>query len=197
MAAREVELLVEATEALPRIPASSLDVLVIDEIGKNVSGVGMDPNVVGRSYAGPSGSALVQRIVVRDLTDETDGNGVGIGLADVALSRAVDKLDRRKTYMNVVTSKTPEEARIPITVETDRDALDVALACCLNTRSETARVVRIRDTEHLETMLVSEAVLPEVIATGRCDVIEPLHEIAFDAAGMFAESLRRVASGAS
>jgi hypothetical protein len=185
---REAELLVKATEALARIPVSALDVLVIDEIGKDISGLGMDSNVVGRYYDGPTGQPpSIQRIVVRDLTEGTAGNGVGLGMAEVALSRAVRKLDRRKTYMNAVTAKTPEGVRIPLTVECDRDAIDVALACCLKVRTETARVVRIRDTKHLDLLLVSEAALPEVLATGRCEVIGPLHEMAFDADEMFAD----------
>jgi hypothetical protein len=190
MRARETELLAVATAALARIPLEALDVLVIDEIGKDISGLGMDSNVVGRYYDGPSGQPpRIQRIVVRDLTDATAGNGVGLGMADVVLSRAVAKLDRRKTYMNCITAKTPEGARIPLTVECDRDAIDVALACCLMVKPETARVVRIGDTKHLDTLLASEAVLPELLATGRCEVLEPLHDMAFDADGMFVDRL--------
>jgi hypothetical protein len=190
MRKRETELLVKATEALARIPVSTLDILVIDEIGKDISGLGMDSNVVGRYYDGPSGQPpSIQRIVVRDLTEGTAGNGVGLGMAEVALSRAVRKLDRRKTYMNAVTAKTPEGVRIPLTVECDRDAIDVALACCLKVRPETARVIRIRDTKHLDLLLVSETALPEALATGRCEVVEPLHEMAFDTDDMFVESL--------
>lgn len=190
MVARERELLVMATEALARIPLSTVDVLVVDEIGKDVSGLGMDSNVVGRYYTGPTGTPpLVQRIVVRDLTEATAGNGVGLGMAEVVLDRAVKKLDRYKTYMNCITAKTPEGARVPITVDCDRDALDIALACCLKVRAETARIVRIRDTKHLDTMLVSEAALPEAIATGKCEVVTPPHPIAFDADGMFTDTL--------
>ena len=84
----------------------------------------MDSNVVGRYYTGPTGvPPSIQRIVVRDLTEATEGNAVGIGMADVALRRAVEKIDRRKTYMNGITAKTPEGARIPLTVDTDREAL--------------------------------------------------------------------------
>jgi hypothetical protein len=190
MRRRETELLVKATDALARIPVSSLDILVIDEIGKDISGLGMDSNVVGRYYDGPSGKPpSIQRIVVRGLTEGTAGNGVGLGMAEVVLSRAVQKLDRRKTYMNAVTAKTPEGVRIPLTVECDRDAIDVALACCLKVRPETARVIRIRDTKHLDLLLVSEAALPEALATGRCEMVEPLHEMAFDTDDMFVDSL--------
>jgi hypothetical protein len=185
---REPELLVMATEALARIPLSQIDVLVIDELGKDVSGLGMDSNVVGRYYTGPTGvPPAIQRIVVRDLTEATQGNAVGLGMADVALRRAVVKVDSYKTYMNCITAKTPEGARIPLTVECDREALDIALACCLRVEPVSARVVRILDTKHLDRLLVSEAALPEVLATGRCELAEPLHEMAFDGEGMFTD----------
>ena len=186
IATREPELLVMATDALARIPLLAIDVLVLDEIGKDISGLGMDSNVVGRYYTGPTGTPpAIQRIVVRDLSGPTQGNAVGVGLADVVLRRAVDKIDRRKTYMNCITAKTPEGARVPLTVETDREALSIALACCLKVVPENARIVRIRDTKHLEQLYVSAPALPEVMATGRCEIVEPLHPIAFDAAGDF------------
>jgi hypothetical protein len=190
IAAREPELLEMATERLARIPIPEIDVLIVDRIGKDISGLGMDSNVVGRYYTGPTGiPPLVQRIVIRDLTEETAGNAVGMGMAEVALRRAVEKIDRHKTYMNCVTAKTPEGARIPITVECDREALDVALACCLQVDAATARIVRIRDTKHLETMLVSAALLPDLLATGRVEVLRPLHAIQFDPDGMFNDVL--------
>jgi hypothetical protein len=188
--AREPELLKMATERLARIPIPEIDVLIVDRLGKDISGLGMDSNVVGRYYTGPTGiPPLVQRIVVRDLTEETAGNAVGMGMAEVALRRAVEKIDRHKTYMNCITAKTPEGARIPITVDCDREAVDVALACCLQVDAATARIVRIRDTKHLDTMLVSAALLPDLLATGRVEVVAPLHAIQFDAEGMFTESL--------
>jgi hypothetical protein len=184
--ARERELLVEARAAMARIPLAEIDVLVLDRIGKDISGLGMDSNVVGRYYTGPTGlPPLVQRIVVRDLTDETEGNAVGIGMADVVLRRAVERIDRHKTYMNCITAKTPEGARIPLTVETDRDALVVAIAACLHITPEEARIVRARDTKHLELLYASAPLLPELLAVG-CELVEPLHPIVFDELGMFA-----------
>ena len=190
IAVREPELLVMATDALARLPLAEIDVLVLDEIGKDISGLGMDSNVVGRYYAGPTGAPpAIQRIVVRDLSVGTGGNAVGIGMADVALRRAVEKIDHRKTYMNSITAKTPEGARVPITVDTDRDALSVALACCVRVAPENARIVRVRDTKHLDRLYVSAAALPDVLATGRCELVEPLRPIAFGADGMFADRL--------
>lgn len=154
---REQVLVQKAREWLPRLPGRALDVLIIDKIGKDISGIGADTNVVNRYYDGklpfePS----IQRIIIRDLTDDTEGNASGLGLGDVALRRAVDRMDPLKTYMNCITAKTPEGARIPLTVENDRQALFIAIACCLQVTPETARVARIEDTKHLETLWVSE-----------------------------------------
>ncbi len=188
--ARERELLHEADASLARIPVPALDVLILDRIGKDVSGLGMDSNVVGRYYTGPTGRPpAIQRIVVRDLTDETDGNAVGIGMADVVLRHAVDRMDAAKTYMNCITAKTPEGARIALTAETDADALDVALACCIKVEPGTARIVRLLDTKHLEWLYASVALLPELEASGVCEVVRPATAIGFDELGAFTDPL--------
>jgi hypothetical protein len=185
---RERELLRIARAAVARIPLAAIDLLVLDYIGKDISGLGMDSNVVGRYYTGPTGvPPNIQRIVVRDLTPDTKGNAVGIGMADVVLRRAVEQIDVRKTYMNCITAKTPEGARIALTVDTDRDALAVALACCLQVKPDEARIVRARDTKHLDRFYVSAPLLPELLASGRCELLEPPHPIRFDAAGMFSD----------
>jgi hypothetical protein len=186
--AREAELLAISTRLLARLPLDAVDVLVLDRIGKDVSGLGMDSNVVGRYYTGPLASGpSIQRIVARGLTDETEGNAVGVGMADVVLRRLVERIDYAKTYMNCVTAKTPEGARVPIAVDTDRQALALALACCLRVVAEKARIVRVPDTKHLELLYVSAPALDDVLASGRCEIVAPLRPIGFDAAGMFAD----------
>jgi hypothetical protein len=183
---RERELRDEADGYLARLPAAALDVLILDQIGKDVSGLGMDSNVVGRYYNGPTGrSPSIQRIVVRDLTDQTEGNAVGIGMADVALRRAVERMDPGRTYMNCITAKTPEGARVALTVETDREALDIALACCIQVNAATARIVRILDTKHLGWLYASEGLLPELLAKGGCEVVAGPAPIGFDPQGRF------------
>jgi len=190
---REQQLLQLARERLGRLPGERIDVLIVDYIGKDISGDGADPNVINRDIAGvlpPSEEPVtprIQRLVVRDLTEDTEGNATGIGMADVALRRAVDKMDPIATYMNLITAKAPQGARIPLTVDTDRQALYVALACCLRTTPETARIARIRDTKHVETLWASEPLLPELLATGRVDLLADPRPIAFDSAGMFIE----------
>ena len=187
---REQVLLLEADRHLARLPVSGLDVLVLDRIGKDISGLGMDSNVVGRYYTGPTGMGTrIQRIVVRDLTDETDGNAVGIGMADVVLRRAAERMDAAKTYMNCITAKTPEGARIALTVATARQALDVAIACCLKTEATSARIVRLLDTKHLEWFYASEPLLAELLATGSCEMAGTVAPIGFDADGRFTDSL--------
>ena len=187
---REQELRDEADGFLSRLPIDDLDVLVIDRIGKDISGLGMDSNVVGRYYTGPTGRGpSIQRIVVRDLTDETEGNAVGIGMADVVLRRAADRMDRAKTYMNCITAKTPEGARVALTVETDREALDVALACCLKVIIPEARIARILDTKHLGWFYASAALLPELIDGGRCEIVANVAPIGFDEEGVLTDEL--------
>lgn len=187
---RERELRDEADSYLARLPIADLDVLVIDRIGKDISGLGMDSNVVGRYYTGPTGRGpAIQRIVVRDLTDETQGNAVGIGMADVTLRRAVERMDRAKTYMNCITAKTPEGARVALTVDTDREALDVALACCLKVNVADARIARILDTKHLGWFYASKALLPELAATGVCEIASELAPIGFDGNGRLTDEL--------
>lgn len=190
---REVELLKIARERIGTLPGDELDLLIIDEIGKDVSGDGADPNVINRDVIGLVDRAalgfkpVIQRIYMRDLTPDTEGNATGVGMADVVLQRLVDKIDPLKTYMNMITSKGPEGARIPMTFDNDRTSIYIALACCLDTEVETAKIARIRSTKYVEDMYVSEAYLNEVLASGRVDVINEPGPIAFDANGMLTE----------
>jgi hypothetical protein len=190
MEARERLLRDVADALLSRLPFDALDVLVIDRIGKDISGLGMDSNVVGRYYTGSTGRPpYIQRIFVRDLTDATEGNAVGIGMADVVHRRAVDRMDAVATYMNCVTAKTPEGARIALTAGSDRQGLDIALACCLQVEPATARIARIRDTKHLEWFLASEPLLAELRARHDCEVQGPPAAIGFDADDGFIDVL--------
>jgi hypothetical protein len=190
---REQELLTIARERLGRLPGQELDVLIVDEIGKDVSGDGADPNVINRDVVGlVDREALgfrptIQRIIFRDLTPDTEGNATGVGMAEVVLKQLVDKIDPLKTYMNMITAKGPEGARIPMTMENDRRALYIALACCLDTKVETARIARIRSTKYVEDLWVSEPFLEQVLATGRAEVINEPGPILFGANGMFTE----------
>lgn len=187
---REQELLRIARNRMGRLPGESIDVLIIDRIGKDISGDGADPNVINRDVAGAlplteePEKPRIQRVIMRDLTDDTDGNASGIGMADIVLRRAVERMDPVATYMNMITAKAPQGARIPLTVDNDRQAIQIALACCLKTKPETSRIARIQDTKHVETFWASEPLLPELLASGRVEVTGELRPIGFDNEGM-------------
>ncbi len=188
MAARERELLVLARQWLPRLPADRIDVLVIDQLGKDISGIGADTNVVNRYYTGQlPGAPRVGRIVVRGLTPTTEGNASGIGLADVVLRRAAAQVDPLATYMNCITAKTPEGARMPMTVDNDRQAIHVALACCLRVEPGHEAIARIQDTKHLAAFDASLPLARDLIAAGCVEPLAPPRPMAFDRDGMLVD----------
>ncbi|MGH9590266.1 MAG: DUF362 domain-containing protein [Terracidiphilus sp.] len=167
---REAQLIVRATEMLPRLPLDEVDLLIVDEMGKNISGTGMDTNVIGREIhgyssllhgnghaAGNGGSVLIHRILVCKLTKASEGNGTGLGLADFSTKRLVNALDLRVTYMNALTSLGVLTPKIPIYFDTDREAVEQALATLASRHPEQLRVVRIENTLQLQKMLVSES----------------------------------------
>ncbi len=181
---REAELLHEARRRMARLPVERLDVLVVDQMGKDISGAGMDPNVLGRYYAERlPGGPDVQRVVVLDLTDTTEGNAAGVGMAEFCTERLMGKIDRAKTYMNQLTSKTPEGGRLPIVAPNDRAAMEMAIASLRRVQNDALRLIRIRNTKDLTRVWASEAVLPELLATGRAELLgEPAPPL-FNAAG--------------
>ena len=182
---RDAALLQEARERMARLPSSHLDVLIVDQIGKDISGVGMDPNVIGRDHRGQrTAGPHIQRIVVRGLTAATGGHATGIGLADLVLERVVRELDQAKTWVNALTARTPEYARIPMSLQTDAEALSAALICCHRREPGCERVLWVKDTHHLGTLWASEALLPELISGGQCIAEGPVEALQFDEQGM-------------
>ncbi len=163
---RERELFVDAHRLMPRLPVDELDMLVVDEMGKDYSGTGMDVNVIGR-WRLPGmpepGSPRIRRIVALRLSAASEGNAQGVGLADVVTTRLVGAIDPVTTYVNNITSTFLERAFIPITMPTDRDALAAALASLGVSDPARARAGRVRNTLQLEAMWLSESVLSEVI----------------------------------
>lgn len=187
---REAELLEIAKTRLARLPRiARADVLIVDTIGKDISGDGADPNVIHRDVAGvidfSEAMPTVQRYIVRDLTDDTDGNATGIGMFDFTLRRVVDKLDPIPTYMNMITAKSPSGARVPITVETDRQALHLAIESALRVEGGRAGILRIASTKTLDHFLASEPLGEELLASGGVEQVSGFEPIGFDAAGMF------------
>ncbi len=162
---RERELLREAKSLSIKLPVKKIDVLVIDEIGKNISGTGMDTKVVGRIMVigqKEPDEPKITRIVALDLTAEAHGNATGIGLADITTKRLFEKVDMAVTSLNCVGSMSPEQGRIPVVVETDRDAVRAALDTLGAVDPAKARVIHIRNTLFLEEMEASESLLDEM-----------------------------------
>ena len=186
--ARERELLALARSWMARLPGHAVDVLIIDQLGKDISGIGADSNVINRYYTGSLPlEPRVQRIIVRGLTPATEGNASGLGQADVALRRAVRATDPLTTYINCITAKTPEGARLPLTVDTDRQALHVAIACCVQVEPPMARILRSADTKHLQHLMVSEPLLRDLADDESIEVLEAPRPIAFGHDGMFSD----------
>jgi hypothetical protein len=180
----EPRLLDYARSRMGKIHTHDLDLLVVDRIGKDMSGDGMDPHITGR-FAVPhmKGKLRAQHIAVLDLTEETHGNCNGIGLADVTTKRLVDKIDVNATFPNVVTSTVLCTPKIPLFAASDRACIQIALRTCNYIDREHPRVVRIRDTKHIGEIRMSEALLAEASADPNLEVIGPPEDWPFDAEG--------------
>lgn len=161
---RESELLERAREYMPTLPFEDLDVLVIDRIGKDVSGTGMDTNVIGRYDVLNAPNPVVpeiSRIVVRGLTDTTHGNGQGIGLADLTTTSVIESLDLGQMYTNALTSGSLSKARLPVALPTDELALTAAVSSIGAYDPNSVRMAWIRDTGHLSEFRISERLVDE------------------------------------
>jgi hypothetical protein len=163
-------LLMQARMHLPQIPFDPLDVLIVERMGKNISGTGMDPNVIGM-YRRNGGvpDRHIDRIVVLDLTEASHGNAIGVGMADVITRRLKEKIDYAAMEMNAVTSGFLAGVKVPMAVATDREA--IALACKPYDPAR-LRAVRIVDTAHLDYLQISAALVPEVAANPQLDIVE-------------------------
>jgi hypothetical protein len=182
----EPKLLRKAKKMFPRIPFDPIDLLIVDQMGKEISGTGMDQNVIGRSvipYHKPLTKPDIMRIFVRDLTLESHGNATAIGNADFTTKRLVDKIDPKPTYMNAATSSCPEAVRIPPYYESDREAIETALTTIGLVKPQEARIVHILDTLRLEKMYISEPMLADAEKKNDISVIGPLRQMKFDQRG--------------
>lgn len=193
MERREEELYVESKRLMPRLPFDDIDLLIVDRLGKNISGSGMDPNVIGRSLHGYSallgernGNPSIRRIVVRDLTPESHGNAVGVGLADFTTTRLVRQMDARVTYLNALTALSLQSVKVPIHFETDREVVVAAMESLALRDTAQTRVVRIRDTLSLERVAVSESYAESVHGRSDLEVMSGAEGMKFDAEGLLA-----------
>ena len=159
---KEPPLLQEAFANMPRILVDSCDVLVVDQIGKNFSGDGMDPNITG-TFCTPyaTGGIQSQRVCVLDLSPETHGNGIGLGYSSATTKRVFDQLDLSSMYPNAITCTVLGGVRIPIVMESDREAIQVCIRTCNEIDKKNPRVVRIPNSLHIEHIMLSESYYEE------------------------------------
>ncbi|MFZ5644294.1 MAG: hypothetical protein ACOY46_11955 [Bacillota bacterium] len=179
----ERELLEEARCNLPGLPFEDVDILIVDEIGKNFSGTGMDTNVIGRlRIQGLPEPAVpkIKRIVVLGVSQETKGNAYGIGLADFTTKRLVEGLDYNATYLNALTSTFVQRAMVPMTLPDDFSAIQAAVKSLGAMSPEDIRIVRIKNTLTLDNLLVSQPLLKEAYSNEKIKVVGQNLPLSFD-----------------
>ena len=193
--AMETELLKKARAWLPTLPLDEIDLLIIDEMGKDISGEGIDPNVVGRdvcAYGVERPWPKITRIFVRDLTEGSEGSAVGVSQADFVARRLVDKIDVPATLINCLTACAPESGKIPLTFASDREAVMAALKTIRPCGTKDLRLVHIRNTLELAHMLVSEGCLASLKQVKGQSVGEEDLALAFDEKGNLISRLSNV-----
>jgi hypothetical protein len=181
---REHELQKQAKELLPKLFFDQLDVLVIDEIGKNISGDGMDPNITGR-YPTPyaSGGPEVNKMAVLDVTHQSEGNANGVGTADFTTQRLIDKMDKEGTYANGLTSTVVAPTKIATTLPNDKQAIQAAIKTCNILDFRNVKLVRIKNTLVLSEIEVSEPLLEYVKQHPNMELSSDLYDIPFNENG--------------
>jgi hypothetical protein len=201
MEAEEKKLLSKAKELMPTLPVERLDLLILDEIGKDVSGPGMDSSVTGRIMAhgipDPT-TPDIQLVAALDLTAASAGNAVGIGLADLTTARLVSKIDIKATYINSILGGFPEQGKIPMFFNTDRELLEAAAQLLGATPIDEARIIRAKNTLVLNELLVSESLLDELRPLKQVEIQSHPEDIRFDSNGLllpFLSSSAKAASG--
>lgn len=181
---KEPPLLKEAFANMPRILVDECDVLVVDQIGKNFSGDGMDPNITG-TFCTPyaSGGIRSQRVCVLDLSPETHGNGIGLGYSSATTKRVFDQLDLASMYPNAITCTVLGGVRIPIVMESDREAIQVCVRTCNEIDKENPRIVRIPNSLHIEYIMLSEAYYDEIKENPDIEILSEPEYLPFDEEG--------------
>ena len=182
---REIELLKEAKRVMGRLLLDEIDILIVDQIGKDISGTGLDSNVTGRSSWGLPGFVAppIQRIIVRDLTPATKGNATGIGLADFTTRSCAEKIDPTPTYTNAITAHVMQSAKIPIVAENDQQALRAALVTLRHGIPKAPLIVRIKNTKELETIWLSETYQEFIKRSSNLEIIGDAKAVRFSRDG--------------
>ena len=183
---RERELLVEAKALSGKLPFDELDLLILDEVGKDISGTGMDTNIIGRymqNFESDPEKPSITRIFARDLTEDSSGNATGIGLADFTTTRLVEKFDKKATYMNGLTGLGPQKSRIPFHYDTDLEVIEAALNTIGLTPPEEAKVVRVQNTLKLGEVDISEILVEDAELRSDLEIISEAKAFTFDSSG--------------
>lgn len=184
---RERELLVQARKWMPKLPFPRADILLIDEMGKNISGAGVDTNVIGRKHiyhrAADDEFPKVKRIVVRGLTEETHGNASGVGLIEFCTTRLLNQIDQRITRINCLTSGNVAACMLPVNFDTDREIIDAALPTIGLTEPPHAKILWIHNTLELAEVECSQAYWNEARERDDLEVLSDLRDLPFDAQG--------------
>lgn len=185
--AMEIDLLKKARSLLPRLPLDEIDLLIVDEMGKDISGAGMDPNVVGgRGCCVWSASRpwpKIMRIFARSLSLATKGNASGLGMVHVTTPRLVEKIDMQTTAVNAITASCPEDCRIPMTLATEKEAVVATLMTIGPYTPEDVRIVHIQNTLHLDHMRVSEGCLVGLVNNPDITITSESSPLSFDVSG--------------
>jgi hypothetical protein len=183
----EKELLKSAKIFAPRLPFEEADIIIIDEMGKDISGTGFDTKVVGRIglplVTDDPESPSIKRIVVCDLTEGSEGNAVGVGVADVITQRLLDKIDMEALNINTITGVCPEMGKIPLTMKNDKEAIEIAIKCVGLIPSHKLNIIRIKNTSVLSEVEVSEAYEAELASRTDLEVMTEKRAMTFDAGG--------------
>ena len=159
------QLLKKCKEVFPSLPCENIDVCLVQEMGKNISGTGLDTNVIGRlDIHGEKevGKPKINKLVVFDITEQSHGNALGVGLSDVTTRKLVNKINFLTTYANTITSTFLNRAKIPITAETEREAVEIALKTCWQPNLNKARLLIMKNTLDLEYLYVSESIWNDI-----------------------------------
>ena len=185
----EKSLLARVKSNAARLPADQLDVLVVCEMGKNISGTGMDTKVIGRVMVlgqKECETPKISRIVVLDLTDESHGNAIGVGLADFATQRLYEKMDMHASALNAISSMAPEQGRLACIAGSDKQAMDAAVATLGEPPAESVRMAIIKNTSRLEEMYVSETLCRDLLSGGLVETVGKPQELIFNERGELA-----------
>jgi len=184
------ELLEECKKILPRLPVKNIDLLIVQEMGKNISGTGMDTNIVsGIKDPGDFEQPEIKKLLVLDLTEESQGNAVGIGIADMITEKLYKKIDSKSTNTNTITSTFLDRARIPIVFATEQKAIETGLKTIWNLPGIPPRIIIIKNTIKLDEMYVSKAIWEEIKDKENVSAIGEWESIKFDQSGQLLNTI--------